>query len=148
MRFLHTAYLPLYTCQEQVLKLSLLRFLTISNEFTCAMEQGRCVFGANVPSPLSFPPSPPHTPQSRTDKQLIKRTTKINRRQTKQSSPMPRHTFKYKLKRHQETTEKERGRKKRKNKQEKNKQDKDPQDKTDNSSGASQMTFPQHMGAL
>lgn len=32
---------------------SLLRFLTLSNEFTCAMEQGRWVFGANVPSLFS-----------------------------------------------------------------------------------------------
>lgn len=69
------------------------RASSLSNEFTCAMEQGRWVFGANVPSLLSFPPS---HPDPRTDKQLIKRTTKNNRRRTKQSSPTPRHTFKYK----------------------------------------------------
>lgn len=51
--FLHTAYCPLYTCQEQVLKRSLLRVLSLSNEFTCAMEQGRWVFGAKCSSRFS-----------------------------------------------------------------------------------------------
>lgn len=43
-------------------QLSLLLFLPLTNEFTCAMEQGQWVFGANVllllrpPPPLLPPP--------------------------------------------------------------------------------------------